>query len=332
MSDFRYIEPRTNPEYRYDKVIEDINYNFGLISGGSLNGAYLPLSGGTVTGATTFSGDNVSPILTIQNPGFFPFAQDSLQVFDGAGQKQLSIDSSNQFAFYAGINGPLYFGTFANPTAGLGGFSSPNQVINCYSVNTTRMGVGGSGSYFAILDPQSLLELRGKADEVQLIIQANDTQTLNILEGRDWSENPILKIDKDWMLIGPAISVTASTAITQTINTSQFLKGYSYNNITSGQSNSFEIINWDLTNNFDYTITGDTTFSFSNNKNGQTIVVAVSNNSSTSGFTTTFTAGTTDIKWKDSISPVQTATTGKTDIYTFVQSNGIIYGIYFQNF
>jgi hypothetical protein len=80
MSDFRYIEPRTNPEYQFDKVIDDINYNFGQISGSSLTGAFLPLSGGTVSGSTTFSGDNINPILVIQNPGFFPFGQDSFQI------------------------------------------------------------------------------------------------------------------------------------------------------------------------------------------------------------------------------------------------------------
>lgn len=56
MSSIRYIEPRTNPEYKYDSVLEDINYNFGLLTGGTSSiEAYLSLSGGTVTGNTFFT-------------------------------------------------------------------------------------------------------------------------------------------------------------------------------------------------------------------------------------------------------------------------------------
>jgi hypothetical protein len=190
---FRYLDIRTNPGYKYDVVLGDINYNFSLISGVTsalTSGAFLSLSGGTVSGTTIFSGNGANEILVVRNPDVFPSGQDSFQVWDGSNTKQLFIDSSNQFAFNAGTNGPLYFGTFANPSAGLGGFSAPNQVINNYSVNTIRMGVGGSGSYFAINDPKALFEARGKADEIQLIVQANNTQNQNIIEVRDASENP----------------------------------------------------------------------------------------------------------------------------------------------
>lgn len=83
----RYIDVRTNPEYKYDEVIGDINYNFSLCfsySGGTItgdtnftgalmsggtnlydifstrggsgsSGNFLPLSGGTVTGNTNFT-------------------------------------------------------------------------------------------------------------------------------------------------------------------------------------------------------------------------------------------------------------------------------------
>jgi len=60
----KYIDPRTNPEYKFDEVISDINYNFGQLSGGSsFTGAYLPLSGGTVSGTSYFynlSGTSIS--------------------------------------------------------------------------------------------------------------------------------------------------------------------------------------------------------------------------------------------------------------------------------
>lgn len=133
------------------------------------------------------------------------------------------------------------------------------------------------------------------------------------------------------LAIGGNVIVAINSTLTSISNGTR-INGYSYNLVTSGQSNSAQTINWSLTNNFDYTITANTTFTFSNTKNGETIVVAVSNNSATSGLTATFTAGTTSLKWQSAITPTQTSTTGKTDIYTFIQSNGIIYGCYTQNY
>ena len=215
MIPFIYIDPRNNPHYEYATVISDINYNFGLLSGTStgtsVTGAFLNLSGGTVSGTTTFSGNGVSLMLIIRNPDM---SQDYLQLYDNAGDKQIWIDNTNQWAFSAGTNGPLYFGTFSNPIAGLGGFSSPGEVISAFSVDTTRMGVGGGGSYFAATGPQALLELRGKADERQLILQANGTQNFNIFEGRSAAESPILVIDKNWSLRGPSMSATSLSAAT----------------------------------------------------------------------------------------------------------------------
>lgn len=216
MLPFINIDLRNNPHYHYSRVLADINYNFGLLSGISsgvaITGAYLNLSGGTVTGQTTFSGNSTNPVLVIRNPDTYPSAQDSFQVYDGSGTKQVYIDGANQFAFNAGLNGPLNFGTFANPSAGLGGFSAPNQVINVYSVNTIRMGVGGTGSYFATTEPNALFEVRGKADEVQFIAQANGSQTANIFEVRNSSEIPKVIIDSLYTLRGPSMSATTLSA------------------------------------------------------------------------------------------------------------------------
>ncbi len=63
---YRYIDIRTNPEYKYDEVLGDINYNFSLLSG--FSGDFLALTGGTISGnleitgelsATTISGGTI---------------------------------------------------------------------------------------------------------------------------------------------------------------------------------------------------------------------------------------------------------------------------------
>ena len=61
-------------------------------------------------------------------------------------------------------------------------------------------------------------------------------------------------------------------------------------------------------------------------------MVAVKSNPTTSGYTSSFTASTANVKWAYGITPVQTATANKTDIYSFIQLNGVIYGDYSQSY
>ena len=51
----QYIEIRTNPEYKYNEVLEQINSNFSLVSGSSAS-----FSGGTISGTTNFLGQILS--------------------------------------------------------------------------------------------------------------------------------------------------------------------------------------------------------------------------------------------------------------------------------
>jgi hypothetical protein len=51
----QYIEIRTNPEYKYSEVLEQINSNFALVSGSSAS-----FSGGTISGTTNFLGQILS--------------------------------------------------------------------------------------------------------------------------------------------------------------------------------------------------------------------------------------------------------------------------------
>lgn len=125
-----------------------------------------------------------------------------------------------------------------------------------------------------------------------------------------------------------ASSISASTVSADTVS----IFKRSYNIPIVSNATSAQTVDWSLTNNFDYTLSANTTFTFSNNINGQSIVMAVTQNSTTSGYTSSFSAGTITIKWQNGITPVQTATTGKTDIFTFIQSNDYIFGSYIQNF
>lgn len=82
---------------------------------------------------------------------------------------------------------------------------------------------------------------------------------------------------------------------------------------------SGNVINWNVTHQY-LTLSGNTTFTFSNAADTKIIMVYISNASTS--YTVTWPAG---IKWGINGAPVQTVGTN-TDVYTFSQVNGIIYG------
>lgn len=115
MSMFIHIDSRTNPEYKFDEVINDINYNFGLISG--FSSSFLSLSGGTVTGntiftsglsATTFSAGTYysgsTPLETIiaslAGGGSSTYVQPGLNTYTGGTASAPTINVSAATLFY----------------------------------------------------------------------------------------------------------------------------------------------------------------------------------------------------------------------------------------
>ena len=76
-------------------------------------------------------------------------------------------------------------------------------------------------------------------------------------------------------------------------------------------------IDWSLNTIFTRTLSGSVTFTFSNNTDGQMIFVLV-----TAGLGETVTWPT--VLWPGGVVPTQTA--GGTDLYSFVQIAGTIYG------
>lgn len=153
--------------------------------------------------------------------------------------KQLAFDAFN----------PLYFGNFENPTSCYGGFSVPFNVIMGLDVCNLRFGMGGGGTYFATNAPNSLLEVRGKADEVQFTVTGNGTQTSHLVDvtssggtaGNRFTilgdgdtgigtSTPAAKLDINGkMLLESTASTTAPTAVLSTY------KGQLYNDSLQNQ-------------------------------------------------------------------------------------------------
>lgn len=85
-------------------------------------------------------------------------------------------------------------------------------------------------------------------------------------------------------------------------------------------------IDWDSASVHYKTLAANSTITFSNDSDGQQVVVALTNTAS--NYTVTWPAG---VKWSGGSAPTQT-TGAKTDVYTFVKINGTVYGSAVQNF
>ena len=87
-------------------------------------------------------------------------------------------------------------------------------------------------------------------------------------------------------------------------------------------------IDWATGASFSKTLSASTTFTFSNSLPGQEIRVAITN--TVANYTVTWSSSPT-LKWSGGVAPVQTVG-AKTDVYTFVNIGGVIYGSVVQNF
>lgn len=79
-------------------------------------------------------------------------------------------------------------------------------------------------------------------------------------------------------------------------------------------------VNWALSNTFYKTLAANSTFTFSNDQEGKTIVVAITNTAG--NFTLGWPAA---VQWANGSQPVLTIGV-KTDVFTFVKINSVIYG------
>ena len=84
-------------------------------------------------------------------------------------------------------------------------------------------------------------------------------------------------------------------------------------------------IDWSAGSVFTKTLSANTTFTFSNTKDGQTIIVRLTNTAS--NYTVTWPT----VKWSGGTAPTMT-TGAHSDVYTFFKDGSDIYGSAVQNF
>lgn len=96
--------------------------------------------------------------------------------------------------------------------------------------------------------------------------------------------------------------------------------------IIAAQAISGTSIDWATGNVFTKTLSANTTFTFSNQSSGQTIVVRITNTAS--NYTVTWPGS---VLWSGGTAPVQTIG-AKSDVYTFIHDGTSIYGSVVQNF
>lgn len=85
-------------------------------------------------------------------------------------------------------------------------------------------------------------------------------------------------------------------------------------------------IDWSLGTVFSKTLSASSTFTFSNDTTGWTIVVALTNTAS--NYTVTWPGS---VVWSGGVAPTQTVG-AKTDVYTFIKIGSVVYGSVVQNF
>lgn len=129
-------------------------------------------------------------------------------------------------------------------------------------------------------------------------------------------ENPTCKLDVNGVgKFSNGLSVSGYSVITSN-QTGQFL---TYNNYRLSGLNS-NIINYSSGDMFYYTLTGNTSFIFTNTISGKVINIAITNITGTNYTCSWSITGGSLIKWPNSLAPTQSS--GATDIYTFMCITG----------
>lgn len=153
----------------------------------SASAAASGFSGGG--GSGTVNSGNSSKLAYYASTGTAVSEANKLE-YDGS---NLKLTSTSQLDFNTNA-GSIYFGNFSSPSYGRVGFSVPGQAVMVVDYSTARAGFGG-GINLITGAPSGLVEIQGKADEIQLLVKGNSTQNANVFEIRDSNNSQILTLD-----------------------------------------------------------------------------------------------------------------------------------------
>lgn len=218
---------------------------------------------------------------------------------DAPTKSQLALAGTGGGSGIATLNGNGTNTTLLNPT---------NNRIYASALNWEVDGPTGNRYYY--FDGSGVFIFDGST--------VASVQRLDIIKGgsffvRSTNGNTALTIDKD----GP-ITTVGNLTVGTNVTAKQYL----------GTQNtiSASAIDWATGTDFYKTLSSNTTFTFSNAADTLTIMVSITDTAS--NYTVTW-PGT--VRWIGGVAPTQTVG-AHTDVYTFHQINGVIYGNAVQNF
>lgn len=126
--------------------------------------------------------------------------------YDGT---NIQIKSTGQIGFYTDL-GTIYFGNFSSPSYGRAGFSVPGASVMVIDYSTARAGFGG-GTALITGAPGGLVEIQGKANEIQLLVKGNSTQTANLTEWQNSGGSVLAYVDPSGNINGQNFKSNSSS-------------------------------------------------------------------------------------------------------------------------
>jgi hypothetical protein len=127
--------------------------------------------------------------------------------YDGTNLKLLS---TSQLDFYTD-SGSIYFGTFGSPSNNRVGFSVPGAAVMVIDYANVRAGFGGTTNLITNA-PGGLVEIQGKADEIQLLVKGHTPQASNIIEIQRSNGAKLFTLDNNGK-----VAISGSLGVTQGI-------------------------------------------------------------------------------------------------------------------
>lgn len=167
------------------------------------NGSSATYGGGIVTGPTSYASAPAAQ-LEVQGVGSTS-ATNNVLFKNSSGTNLFKITddgtvelSTGQLSFPVS-SGTIYFGNFTQPSYNRVGFSIPGAAVMVVDYSNARAGFGG-GTNLITSAPAGLVEIQGKADEIQLLVKGNSAQSNNVFEVQNSAGSQILTLTKGGVL------------------------------------------------------------------------------------------------------------------------------------